>query len=176
MMMSNRYTQQESSTIILACDPGYDRLGIAIMEGNVHSPKLLYSTCLVTDKNTTQAKRLFSLYTTLLEIITTYSPKHIALEKLFISNNTASVLKVAEARGMLLTLATIQRLNVIEHSPQEVKLAVTGYGSATKKDVISMTKRLIPGIQEGALDDEYDAVALALCALTSYKRNPQTYL
>ena len=162
-------SQPESSVTIIACDPGYDRLGVSIMSGTVHAPILQYSTCLTTNKQDFQEKRLSFLYTKLSKIIEEYSPTYIALETLFFSNNKKTVLKVAEARGMLLSLAGNYQLSVIEHSPQEVKLAVTGYGNAQKKEVISMTKRLISGIDPKALDDEYDAVALALSALASHK-------
>lgn len=155
---------------VLACDPGYDRLGIAVITGSVHNHELLYSACAQTDKKDTLSKRLADLHKELLLILTKYKPDVIAVEKLFFStNNKKSALAVAESRGMILALAGIHNIPVIEHSPQEVKIAVTGYGNATKKDVIFMTKRLISGINPKALDDEYDAVALSICALASYR-------
>jgi len=155
---------------ILACDPGYDRLGIAVLEGTVHESSLLFSTCLQTDKKDDLSKRLGELHQELLSIIKKYKPDAIAVEKLFFStNNKKSALAVAESRGMILALAGVHSIPVIEHSPQEVKIAVTGYGSASKKDVMDMTKRLIKGIDPKALDDEYDAVALSICALASHR-------
>jgi len=156
--------------VILACDPGYDRLGVAVITGSVHENSLLFSTCLQTDKKDDLSKRLGELHTELLSIIKKHKPQAIAVEKLFFStNNKKSALAVAESRGMILALAGIHNIPVMEHSPQEVKMAVTGYGSATKKDVIDMTKRLIKGIDPKALDDEYDAVALSICALASHR-------
>lgn len=155
---------------VLACDPGYDRLGIAVLAGSVHASELLYSTCAQTDKKEDIATRLAQLHTELLSVIKKYKPDVIAVEKLFFStNNKKSALAVAESRGMILTLAGLYSIPVLEHSPQEVKSAVTGYGSASKKDVIAMTKRLIPNIREKALDDEYDAIALSICALATHK-------
>ncbi|XKT75312.1 MAG: crossover junction endodeoxyribonuclease RuvC [Patescibacteria group bacterium UBA2103] len=156
--------------VILACDPGYDRLGVAVITGSVHKNELLFSTCLLTDKKEDIATRLGYLYVELRKIIEKYSPNAIAVEKLFFSNNKTSALAVAESRGMILALAGSMNIPVIEHSPADVKIAVTGYGNATKKDVIMMTKKLISGIDEKALDDEYDAVALSICALASYKK------
>ena len=156
---------------ILSCDPGYDRLGIAVLVGSVHESSLLYSACAQTDKKEDLSTRLAQLHKELLSVIKKYKPDAIAVEKLFFStNNKKSALAVAESRGMVLTLAGIHNIKVIEHSPQEVKIAVTGYGNASKKDVMDMTKRLIKGISPKALDDEYDAVALAICALASYKK------
>ena len=153
---------------ILACDPGYGRLGVAILQGSVHESSLLYSTCLETSKNDSQPKRLAFLHNELSKLVETYTPDAIALETLFFSNNQKTVIAVAEARGMIVTLAGIKNIPLIEHSPQQIKLAVTGYGNASKKDVIGMTKRLIPTVAPNALDDEYDAVALSICALASH--------
>jgi len=157
--------------VILACDPGYDRLGIAVLAGSVHESELLFSTCAQTDKKEDMSVRLAQLHRELLSVIKKYKPDVIAVEKLFFStNNKKSALAVAESRGMILALAGVHSIPIIEHSPQDVKIAVTGYGNASKKDVMDMTKRLIKGISPKALDDEYDAVALAICALASYKK------
>lgn len=155
--------------VILACDPGYDRLGIAVLSGSVHKHTLLYSTCATTNKKDPHEKRLSSLQRELEKLLEDYTPDAIALETLFFARNTTSALKVAEARGMILALAGRLNIPVIEHSPQEVKMAVTGYGNAKKEEVIAMTKRLIPGISPKALDDEYDAVALSICAIASIR-------
>lgn len=155
--------------VLLACDPGYDRLGIAVLSGSVHKHTLLYSTCATTSKKDPHEKRLASLQDELEKLIEEYKPDAIALETLFFARNTTSALKVAEARGMILALAGKLHIPVIEHSPQEVKMAVTGYGNAKKEEVIAMTKRLIPGISPKALDDEYDAVALSICAIASLR-------
>lgn len=155
---------------ILACDPGYDRLGVAVLSGSVHTSELLFSTCLQTKKTDTLSQRLAELHAKLLPLIEQYKPDAIAVEKLFFStNNKKSALSVAESRGMILALAGLHSIPVLEHSPQEVKMAVTGYGSASKKDVQDMTRRLIPGINPKAIDDEYDAIALSVCALASHR-------
>jgi crossover junction endodeoxyribonuclease RuvC len=168
--MTYKMSTATEPKVILACDPGYDRLGVAVITGSVHENKLLFSTCLLTDKKDDIATRLGFLHTELRNIIEEYKPNAIAVEKLFFSNNKTSALAVAESRGMILALAGSMDIPVIEHSPADVKIAVTGYGNATKKDVIMMTKKLISGIDEKALDDEYDAVALSICALASYKK------
>lgn len=154
---------------VLACDPGYDRLGIGVLKGSVHESELLFSTCVQTDKKENMSVRLAHLHKELLSIVKKYKPDVIAVEKLFFSTNKKTALAVAESRGMILALAGIYSIPLVEHSPQDVKLAVTGYGNASKKDVIDMTKRLIKGISPKAIDDEYDAVALAICALASYR-------
>lgn len=155
--------------VVLACDPGYDRLGIAVLSGSVHKHTILYSTCATTSKKDSHEKRLAALHAVLEKLIHEYEPSAIALETLFFARNTTSALKVAEARGMILALAGKLDIPVIEHSPQEVKMAVTGYGNAKKEEVIAMVKRLIPDISPKALDDEYDAIALSICAISSIR-------
>lgn len=155
---------------ILACDPGYDRLGVAIVAGTVHSPSLVFSTCLSSSKDQSHAYRIGELAQGISAIIEEHQPDVLATETLFFARNTSTALKVAEVRGMLCTLAAQTNLDVIEHSPQEIKMAVTGYGNANKNEVITMTKRLVPNAPAKARDDEYDAIALGICALASYRK------
>ena len=96
-----------------------------------------------------------------------YAPTHVAIESLFFSKNTSTALKVAEARGVILSIAGRRGIFVSEHSPKEVKLAVTGYGNATKQEVARMTGRLFPIGKKKTHDDELDAIALGICALTT---------
>lgn len=161
-------TQTQPNTLI-AFDPGYDRLGVSVFSGTAHNPNLLFSTCITTDKKDAHHVRLGVIYKQASTLIETYSPTGLALETLYFAQNTTTALKVAEVRGVLLGLAGFHNLEVFEHTPQQVKLAVTGYGNAKKNEVIRMTQRLFPSISKKALDDEYDAVAVGLCALVSRK-------
>jgi crossover junction endodeoxyribonuclease RuvC len=74
---------------------------------------------------------------------------------------------VAEARGAVLAAAGAARLAVSEHSPQAVKLAVTGHGRADKAAIARMIPRVIALPVRTRLDDEFDAIALAICALVA---------
>jgi len=90
------------------------------------------------------------------------------MESLFWStNNKRSALGVAEARGAALAASAAHGLAVSEHSPQQVKLSVTGYGNADKKAVAAMLPRLLSLPAKKRLDDELDAIALAICALST---------
>ena len=155
---------------ILACDPGYDRLGIAVLEKESGKEVLIFSTCITTDKSASLPDRLLAIGTAFAATINTYVPEAIALETLFFSKNVKTAMTVAEARGVLLYLARAHGCRVYEYSPQEVKVATTGYGKSDKQHVTDMVKRLVPNVPEGALDDEYDAIAVGLCALASIRR------
>lgn len=152
---------------ILAIDPGYDRMGLAVLEGDPSRPTHIWSDCVLPQRGA-QGERLAEIHEAVAEAITEYEPDRVAIESLFWStNNKRSALGVAEARGAALSAAAEAGLTVSEHSPQQVKLAVTGYGNADKKAVASMIPRLISLPPKKRLDDELDAIALAICALST---------
>ncbi len=150
---------------ILAIDPGYDRLGIAILEGDPSRPLVLKSDC-VTPAKGAREKRLALVAAAVREAIGAYAPDAVALETLFFSTNRKTALGVAEARGAVLTMAGLAGLPVIECSPQQVKLAVTGHGAATKADISRMVPRLVALPAKKRLDDELDAIAVGIAGLS----------
>lgn len=152
---------------VLGIDPGYDRMGVAILEGDSHTQTCLFSDCFITDKKETVPDRLHTLGLKLEEVFKEHAPEALAIETLFFSRNTTTALAVAEARGMVLFIAKKYRCRVFEYSPQAVKIAVTGYGKSEKTQVTEMTKKLVRGVKNGAIDDEYDAIAVAVTALAS---------
>lgn len=154
---------------VLALDPGYDRLGVAVVEREGDRDTLVYSGCLSSKRTDSFPLRIHSLGTQLEALLKEYKPALIALETLFFNKNQKTGLGVAEVRGMVLYLAGIYGCAVKEFSPQEVKIAVTGYGKSDKQAVIMMVKRLVAHAPAKALDDEYDAIAVAITALSSYR-------
>lgn len=155
---------------ILAIDPGFDRMGIAVLEGDPSKPTYIWSDCFTPAKGEV-ATRLSAVADRVHEAIKEYSPDALAIETLFFSVNKKSALGVAEARGVVLAEAGRASLPVREYSPQQVKLAVTGYGAADKSAVANMIPRLLTLPSRPRLDDELDAIALAIAALSD--RYPQ---
>jgi crossover junction endodeoxyribonuclease RuvC len=150
---------------VLAIDPGYDRLGLAVLEGNPSKPQHVWSECVIPPKGT-PAERLSVVYDAVTDAIVRYEPEVLAIETLFFSKNVKTAMGVAEARGAVLTAAGKAGIAVFECSPQEVKLAVTGYGAADKSAVAQMIPRLLVLPTKKRLDDEIDAIALAIAALS----------
>jgi crossover junction endodeoxyribonuclease RuvC len=155
---------------VIGIDPGYDRIGIAILEKENNKEVLLHSECLETFKDEQLADRLVHLGTHLQALIDEYSPSALAIETLFFNKNQKTAMGVAQARGIIIFLCKQAGCSVYEFSPQEVKVAVTGYGKSDKQGVIDMVKRLVPEVKDGALDDEYDAVAVGITCLAHYRR------
>jgi len=149
---------------ILAIDPGYDRCGIAVIEGNSSRPILVMSGCVLPQKGARE-ERLAEVSCAITEAIETYAPDALAIETLFFSVNKKTALGVAEARGTILAAAGRAFLPVIECSPQQVKLAVTGHGGASKTAVAHMIPRLLAISTKKRLDDELDAIAIGITAL-----------
>ena len=127
---------------ILAIDPGYDRLGIAVIEGDASHPSLIWSDCVRPEKGMVE-KRLAFVSRAITEAVQKYSPNALGIETLFFSVNKKTALGVAEARGAVLAAAGNALLPIIECSPQQVKLAVTGNGGADKAAIAVMIPRLM---------------------------------
>ena len=152
---------------VLAIDPGFDRMGLAVLEGDPSRPTHIWSDCISPPKGAPE-ERLAVIHDAVAAAISEHIPDSVAIESLFWStNNKRSALGVAEARGAALSAAAEAGLSVSEHSPQQVKLAVTGYGASDKKAVAAMVPRLLTLPPKKRLDDELDAIALAICALST---------
>jgi crossover junction endodeoxyribonuclease RuvC len=147
---------------ILGIDPGYDRLGIAVVEGKV----LLHSECFETNSKDTFHTRLKEIGLRVREIINEYEPDVLAIESLFITKNQKTAMKVAEARGVISYEACLKDIPIHEYSPPQIKVAVTGHGGSDKTQIIKMIPLLIKINKKNStkkiIDDEYDAIAVAL--------------
>src|SRR3989344_2003405 len=151
---------------ILAIDPGYDRLGIAVLEGNASRPTFIMSHCIQPEKGTPE-ERLAHISKAVAAAISTYAPDALGLETLFFSTNKKTALGVAEARGAVLAAVGARGISVQEFSPGTVKLAVTGYGAADKSAVARMIPKLLTLPAKKRRDDELDAIAVALAGLST---------
>ncbi len=151
---------------VLAIDPGYDRMGLAVLEGNPSKPTLVWSECVAPPKGARE-ERLAAVHLAVAGAIREYAPDLFALETLFFSVNKKTAIGVAEARGAVLAAAGIAGLPIYECSPQTVKLAVTGYGAADKSAVAGMVARLVALPLKKRHDDELDAIAVGIAALAT---------
>ncbi|MDO8624314.1 MAG: crossover junction endodeoxyribonuclease RuvC [bacterium] len=151
---------------VLGIDPGFDRLGLAVVEGNPSKPTLVWSACVEPPKGAME-ERLATVFNTVRIAITKYKPDVLSIETLFFSTNRKTAMNVGQARGAVLSAAGDQKVRVIEFSPQQVKLAVTGYGAADKTAIARMIPKLIALPLKKRRDDELDAIAVALAGLSS---------
>ncbi len=156
---------------ILGIDPGYERLGIAILEKNTEDKKekVLFSECFKTSTKLEFTERLFAIGQEVKKIIKDYKPEVLAIETLFLNTNQKTVMHVAEVRGVILYEAVSSGLEIFEASPPQIKMATTGYGAASKEQIIKMVKLLVDIDKSKKSDDELDAIAIALTAFAHIK-------
>lgn len=150
---------------ILSIDPGYDRIGVAVMEKNDGKDVCIFSTCIQTDRTLNHADRIFFVGNAIRVLIVEHMPTHFAIEKLFFNKNQKTAMAVAEARGAMMYLAHEYSLAIHEYGPQEIKVAMTGYGKSDKNAVQDMIMRLVLNAPIKAIDDEYDAIAVGVTCL-----------
>ncbi len=148
---------------VLSIDPGYERLGIAVIEKTGGKKDLLlYSSCVRTSPKDVFEKRLLVLGNEVEKVIAEFSPEALAIENLFMSNNQKTAMRVAEVRGLIIYLAVKNNMAVAEMTPLQIKLAVTGDGKSSKDQMMKMVRLLITLPHTKMLDDEYDAIACGL--------------
>lgn len=148
---------------ILGIDPGMAIVGYGMIGISGEEIDLLTSGSIQTDKKLDDSKRLLEIYNDLSLIIEKYQPDCASVEQLFFFKNQKTIIPVAEARGVILTVLEKYKIPTYSYTPMEVKQVLTGYGRADKKDVEQMV-RITLGTQElPKLDDTVDAIAIAIC-------------
>lgn len=158
-------------TRILGIDPGFERVGIAILEKNKKDKKesVLFSECFKTSAKLEFSERLRLIGAKVRKIIDKYQPEVLAIETLFLNTNQKTVMRVAEARGIVVYEAACAGLKIFEASPPQIKTATTGYGASDKTQIMKMIKMLVDIDNSKKSDDEMDAIAIALTAFAYLK-------
>ncbi len=156
---------------ILGIDPGFERLGVAIIEKNKgeQKEKVLFSECFKTSAKLEFHERLLLIGTEVRSVIKKFKPEILAIETLFLTTNQKTVMHVAEVRGVIIYEASSLGLKIFEASPPQIKIATTGYGKANKDQIMKMVKVLVDIDNSKKSDDELDSIAIALTA-SAYTR------
>ena len=162
---------------ILGIDPGLRLTGFGVIEidSQKSNGKIQYITSGViktasAKKNVVEGEddreelpaRLKVILDGLFEVIDTYSPNQVAIEKVFVNVNPQSTLLLGQARGAAISAAVIRNLSVAEYTALQVKQAVVGNGHALKEQVQEMVKRLL-NLPTAPKPDSADALACAIC-------------
>lgn len=155
---------------ILGIDPGTTRCGFGIIDvdppakGGVKHKDFVHVDhgCIASDSHTTDGQRLNRVYIDISSVIDEFQPNHIAIESIFFFSNQKTATKIAEARGVLLLAAHKKNIETFEYTPQQVKLAVTGYGRSEKKEVKEEVKKALGLSEPLKSDDAADALAVAI--------------
>ncbi len=147
--------------IILGIDPGYAIVGYGVLDTNGMKP-LAYGV-IRTEAGIPIEDRLAEIYDNMTELLRTFRPDHVAIEKLYFNTNEKTAINVSQARGVILLACVKCGVKVHEYTPLQVKMSVVGYGRAEKQQIMDMTKRLLGLKKIPRPDDAADALAIALC-------------
>lgn len=163
---------------VLGIDPGIAITGIAVVEETVGKFKLLYSCAIVTKAGMPTSERLLLISQKISDIVKAQKPEVAVLEKLFFNTNAKTAFAVGQARGAIISaiancslLIANYNLEIVEYTPLQVKMALTGYGRADKVQIQKMVSRILGLTIDLKPDDVADGAAVALTHLFSYRMN-----
>ncbi|MCI6055270.1 crossover junction endodeoxyribonuclease RuvC [Dysosmobacter sp.] len=153
---------------ILGIDPGIATIGFGLVEAERGQARMVTYGAVTTPAGLPLSRRLYQIDRDMEELIGKLRPDVMAIEELFFNTNLTTGIAVAHGRGVILCAAERCGVPLYEYTPGQVKLAVTGYGKADKRQVMDMTKRLLHLRAVPRPDDAADALALALCHARSF--------
>jgi crossover junction endodeoxyribonuclease RuvC len=149
--------------IVLGIDPGTAALGYGVVEQSGGRLRALDVGCLETSPDLSLGMRLRAIHACVSELIERHAPTLIGVERLFFTKNVQTAIAVSHARGVVLLAAAQHDVEVREATPNEVKSAVAGYGSADKEQVGRMVATILGLAEIPRPDDAADALAVAIC-------------
>ncbi|MEO7348988.1 MAG: crossover junction endodeoxyribonuclease RuvC [Terrimesophilobacter sp.] len=149
---------------VLGVDPGLTRCGVGVVDvARDRTATLVTVEVIRTSKDDPLEKRLVEIAEGVERVLDEFAPDAVALERVFAQQNLNTVMGVAQASGVVLLVAARRGLAVGMHTPTEVKAALTGYGSADKKQLGAMVARVLRLDEVPKPADASDALALAIC-------------
>ena len=155
--------------IILGIDPGLATLGYGVIDTDGVRHKTVQYGVLTTRPSEPFPQRLRSLFIGIDQLMDIYAPEDVAFEELFFAKNVTTGMAVSAARGAALVAVAQRTDNLYEYTPLQVKMAVTGYGRAEKKQIQTMVKMLLGLTEDIRPDDAADALAVAIAHANSIK-------
>lgn len=147
---------------IIGIDPGTGILGFGVIEIKNDDVILLDAGVITTPAHTPLDDRLLEIHNSLTDIINDTKPHAMSIEKLFFARNVTTAMSVSHARGVAMLVGKKAGLTIHEYTPLEIKMAITSYGRADKKQVQEMVRVLLKLKRVPKPDDAADALAAAL--------------
>jgi crossover junction endodeoxyribonuclease RuvC len=149
--------------IVIGIDPGIANTGFGVVRTAGNSMVALDGGVIETDQALPVSERLGKLHASLAELVRWHEPQAMALEDLFFGKNVGSAVSVGQARGVALLAAATNAVPCFDYTPQAVKKAVCGSGSADKGQVQRMVANLLGLPEPPTPDHAADAFAVAIC-------------
>jgi crossover junction endodeoxyribonuclease RuvC len=151
-----------NNKLILGVDPGLASTGWAVVASTANKIKFVNAGTIITTNNEDMCTRLKQIYTKLTEVLTCYNLHSAAIEITYVNKNFGSSLKLAQARAVAMLATSLHEVPLTEYQAKTIKQALTGVGSADKKQITAMLALLMPGVD---VKDSHtaDALAIAIC-------------
>ena len=147
--------------IIIGIDPGLARVGYGIIEVKRNEKTLLDCGIIETQKDQKEENRLLEIFMDLKELINKWKPDYAAVEKYFFYKSSTTI-SVVQARGVIMMTLGSFNIPITEYAPAQIKLTITGFGKATKKDILDSVMYNLKLDCPPKPDDSADALAIAL--------------
>ncbi len=164
--------------IVIGIDPGTATMGFGVIKKgkNARDVKTLAYGCITTEPCFSDSERLKRINNELNGLIRKYKPEVLAVESLYFFKNLKTVMPVSQAKGVVLLTAAKKKIPVYEFTPLQVKMTITGYGRAEKKQVQKMIQTILnleekPKDKNKRKDDATDALGIALCYIIKSESN-----
>lgn len=157
-----------NNAVVLGVDPGLATTGWGVVEKTRTSLTLRDYGAILSPSALALPERLTQIRRDLLQLIHTYHPSVMAIEELYFTKFAISIAATAQARGVILVTAAEQGIPIVQYNPRTVKIALTGFGSASKIQMQSMLQRHFRLKELPRPDDAADAMAIALCHVQTH--------
>ena len=149
--------------IILGIDPGYGTIGYGVVRfDNMKFTPVQYGAA-KTEAGMAMRLRLCGNYEEIWPLVGNFPPGGVSQKKVFFLEKITTGIQVAQARGVILLALAQKGLHPVYYTPNQVKMAVVGYGNAEKRQMMEMTKNILHLTKLPRPDDAADALALAIC-------------
>ncbi len=152
---------------ILGIDPGTGILGFGVIDVVKGNNSLVDAGVIRTPVKQADSDRLKTIFDELDQLIKELKPDVMSVEKLFFAQNVTTAMSVSQARGVVLLLGKQHKLELHEYTPGQIKMAITGYGKATKQQMQELVRMHLKLKEVPKPDDAADALAAAICCAMS---------
>ena len=156
---------------VIGIDPGTAIVGYGIIDYNKNKYSIVDYGVILTSKDLSNEERLEIVYNELNKILKKYKPEFMAIEDLFYFKNNKTVISVAQARGVILLAGKQNNIPISNYTPLQVKIGITGYGKAEKKQVQLMVQKFLGLSEIPKPDDAADALAICITHINSLSSN-----
>lgn len=156
---------------VIGIDPGTAIVGYGIVDFEKNKYTAVYYGVITTSKDLKMEDRLNLIFEALNDILSRYKPDYMAIEDLFYFKNNKTVISVAQARGIVLLSAKQKNIPITSYTPLQVKIGITGYGKADKRQIQQMIQKFLALDDIPKPDDAADGLAIAITHINTLSSN-----